>query len=52
MSKDDRSGLNPFTGKSHYDNVDDDKFLDEYYNYYYDMINKYLKSYFKFNKCC
>jgi len=29
MSKDDRSGLNPFTGKSHYDNVDDDKFLNE-----------------------
>lgn len=27
MSKDDRSGLNPFTGKSHYDNIDDDKFL-------------------------
>lgn len=41
MSKDDRSGLNPFTGKSHYDNVDDDKFLNEYYNHYYDMINKY-----------
>lgn len=41
MSKDERSGLNPFTGKSHYDNVDDDKYLDMCYNQYYQMINEY-----------
>lgn len=39
MSKDDRSGLNPFTGKSHYDNIDDDKFLNECYNEYYNKID-------------
>ena len=39
MSKDDRSGLNPFTGKSHYDNIDDDKFLNECYNEYYNEID-------------
>lgn len=27
MAKDDRSSLNPFSGKEHYDNVNDDKFL-------------------------
>lgn len=41
MSKDERSGLNPFTGKSHYDNIDDDKFLDMSYNAYYNEINEY-----------
>ena len=41
MSKDERSGLNPFTGKSHYDNVDDDKFLDNCYNEYYKTLNEY-----------
>ena len=28
MAKDDRSGINPFTGKSHFDIVNDDNFLD------------------------
>ena len=41
MSKDERSGLNPFTGKSHYDNVNDDEYLEECYNQYYQMINQY-----------
>ncbi|WP_299521758.1 M48 family metallopeptidase [uncultured Methanobrevibacter sp.] len=41
MSKDDRSGLNPFTGKSHYDTVNDDKFLKECYDEYYKEMNKY-----------
>lgn len=40
MSKDDRSSLNPFSGKMHYDNVNDDKFLVECYNEYYAMLNK------------
>ena len=40
MSKDERSGLNPFTGKSHYDNVDDDKFLEECYQEYYRTLNE------------
>ena len=29
MAKDDRSALNPFTGKEHYDKVNDDKFLED-----------------------
>lgn len=41
MSKDDRSPLNPFTGKKHYDTVDDDKFLNECYQLYYQEVNKY-----------
>ncbi len=41
MSKDDRSPLNPFTGKKHYDNVNDDKFLAECYNYYYQEVNQF-----------
>lgn len=40
MAKDDRSALNPFTGKEHYDNVNDDKFLEECYLEYYSIINK------------
>ena len=40
MAKDDRSGINPFTGKSHFDIVDDDKFLQNAYNEYYQMINQ------------
>ena len=41
MSKDDRSAVNPFTGKKHYDTVDDDEFLAESYNYYYNEVNQY-----------
>ena len=40
MAKDDRSEINPFTGKKHYDTLNDDKFLEECYNEYYSMINK------------
>ncbi len=40
MAKDDRSALNPFTGKKHFDMVNDDKFLQESYNEYYSMINQ------------
>ena len=31
MAKDQRSSLNPFTGKSHFDIVNDDKFLEDSY---------------------
>ena len=47
MAKDDRSGVNPFTGKKHFDIVNDDKFLQQSYNEYYAMIN----GCFKFNQC-
>lgn len=40
MAKDDRSSVNPFTGKSHFDIVNDDKFLQDSYNEYYAMINQ------------
>ena len=40
MAKDDRSSVNPFTGKSHFDIVNDDKFLQQSYNEYYSMINQ------------
>ena len=40
MAKDDRSSINPFTGKSHFDMVNDDKFLNEAYNEYYALINQ------------
>lgn len=40
MAKDDRSNINPFTGKSHFDIVNDDKFLQESYNEYYGMISQ------------
>jgi len=40
MAKDDRSEINPFTGKKHFDMVDDDKFLEQSYNEYYGMINQ------------
>lgn len=40
MAKDDRSALNPFTGKEHYDKVDDDKFLEECYQEYYNILNR------------
>lgn len=41
MSKDDRNEVNPFTGKKHYDTIDDDEFLEESYNYYYNEVNQY-----------
>ena len=41
MSKDDRSPLNPFTGKKHFDKVNDDQFLAECYNLYYQELNHY-----------
>lgn len=40
MAKDDRSSINPFTGKSHFDMVNDDDFLKNSYNEYYGMINR------------
>jgi len=40
MSKDDRSAINPFTGKKHLDLVNDDQFLNECYNQYYSMVNQ------------
>ena len=40
MAKDDRSSINPFTGKSHFDMVNDDEFLMDSYNEYYEMINQ------------
>lgn len=40
MAKDDRSAVNPFSGKSHFDMVNDDKFLQESYNEYYSIINR------------
>lgn len=40
QSKDKRSNINPFTGKKHYDRVDDDKFLKESYQQYYTLINQ------------
>ena len=39
MAKDHRSALNPFTGKEHYDKVNDDQFLEECYNEYYKIVN-------------
>lgn len=41
MSKDSRSSVNPFSGKKHFDMVDDDKFLAECYAYYYEEIKQY-----------
>lgn len=40
MAKDDRSGVNPFTGKSHFDMVNDDQFLQQSYDEYYALINQ------------
>ena len=40
MAKDDRSSINPFTGKYHFDIINDDKFLLDSYNEYYTMINQ------------
>ena len=40
MAKDNRNSINPFTGKSHFDMVNDDKFLEDSYNEYYGMISR------------
>ena len=40
MAKDDRSEINPFTGKKNYDTVNDDKFLEQCYQEYYATINQ------------
>ena len=40
MAKDKRSSLNPFTGKSHFDIVNDDKFLEDSYRQYYAMVQQ------------
>ena len=40
MAKDDRSAINPLTGKSHFDIINDDKFLQDSYNEYYAMVNQ------------
>lgn len=40
MAKNDRSGVNPFTGKKHFDIVDDDKFLQQSYAEYYNVIKQ------------
>ena len=40
MAKNDRSGVNPFTGKKHFDIVNDDKFLQQSYAEYYNLIKK------------
>ena len=39
-SKDNRSNINPFTGKKHYDRVNDDNFLKQSYQQYYNLINQ------------
>ena len=41
LKKDDRSALNPFTGKQHFDIIDDDNFLKQSYDIYYNTLNKY-----------
>lgn len=40
MKKDERSDINPFTGKKHFDIVDDDSFLEQSYKEYYNVINQ------------
>ena len=40
MTKDDRSAVNPFTGKSHFDMVNDDIFLEKASKEYYNVINQ------------
>ena len=41
MDKNNRSSLNPFTGKSHFDILNDDKFLNSSYDEYYKAVNSY-----------
>ena len=40
MARDDRSSVNPFSGKKHYDTVDDDKFIEQSFKEYYEVINR------------
>lgn len=40
MRKNDRSSINPFTGKEHYDTVDDDKFLEGCFQGYYQELQR------------
>ena len=40
MAKDDRSSINPFTGKEHFDIIDDDKFIQDSHNEYYEMLSQ------------
>ncbi|MBR5504012.1 MAG: M48 family metalloprotease [Methanobrevibacter sp.] len=40
MRKNDRSSINPFTGKEHFDRVDDDKFLASCFQGYYQEIQR------------
>ena len=40
MAKDDRSPLNPFTGKKHLDTINDDQFLAQCNAEYYSMLQK------------
>ena len=40
MAKNDRSGVNPFTGKKHFDIINDDQFLKQSSNEYYSVIYK------------
>ncbi|MDR3291239.1 MAG: M48 family metallopeptidase [Methanobrevibacter sp.] len=40
MKKNERSSINPFTGKKHFDIVNDDNFLDRSYDEYYQIINQ------------
>ena len=40
MAKDDRSPVNPFTGKEHYDTLNDDEFLAMCYRNYYEDISQ------------
>ena len=41
MAKDDRSPINPFTGKEHYDAVNDDEFLEKVQKSFYEDIGNY-----------
>ena len=40
MRKNERSSINPFTGKEHYDTVDDDKFLASCFEGYYQELRR------------
>ena len=40
MAKDDRTGLNPFTGEKHLDLLNDDNFLRESYGQYRDIVSR------------
>ncbi|WP_245634961.1 M48 family metalloprotease [Methanobrevibacter cuticularis] len=41
IKKNDRSSINPFTGKKHFDILNDDKFLNQCYNEYYQITNQH-----------